>query len=161
MADPQPPITLRGDEADVFAAHHDQLIRVLRRRVCGPDALIGDAVSITWIIFMRSHPRRCPELFGWLVRVAEREAWRLARCGGMSIELEDLNLATREDVAATVVARGRVRDAAAAMTERQRRMIGLQAAGYSHDEIAQITGSTQRTVERQIERGRRRARAAS
>lgn len=161
MAHPQPPITLRGDEADVFAAHHDRLIRVLRRRVCGPDVLIEDAVSITWIIFMRVQPRRCPELFGWLVRVAEREAWRLAGSSAMTIEFEDPTLVARDDVAATVEARARVRDAAAVMTERQRRMVGLHAAGFRYDEIAEITNATPRTVERQIERGRRRARQAA
>lgn len=114
MAHPQPPITLRGDEADAFAALHAHLIRVLRRRVCGPDVLIEDAASITWIIFMRVQPRRGPELFGWLVRVAEREAWRLARSSGMLIEVEDLMLVARDDVAATVEAR-------AASATRQRR----------------------------------------
>lgn len=47
------------------------------------------------------------------------------------------------------------------MTARQRRMIGLHAAGFRYDEIAEITSATPRTVERQIERGRRRARAAA
>lgn len=159
MADPQPPITLRGDEADAFEAHHDRLISVLRRRVCGPDVLIEDAVSITWITFMRVQPRRGPELFSWLLRVAEREAWRLGRIA-VKIEPADAGGVALDDVAATVEARVRVRDAAAAMTERQRRMIGLHAAGFRYDEIAALTDATPRTVERQIERGRRRARAA-
>jgi len=93
MAQQPPPITLRGDEAQLFATHHDRLLRAVRRRVNAPDAVIEDAASITWLILMRRQPERGPALFGWLVTVAEREAWRLAARGVGFVEFDELTCA--------------------------------------------------------------------
>ena len=164
MASPQPPITLHGDEAAIFAAHHDRLLRALRRRVIAPDALIEDAVSITWLKFMRRQPERSAVLFGWLLTVAEREAWRLCARSQRTLAIDDLVCGEIPSVAGpedAVEARCRIELAAGAMTQRQCRIVGLQAAGFRYDEIAELTGDTIRTVERQILRGRRGARAAA
>lgn len=155
---------LRGDEADVFAAHHDKLFHVLRRRVNASEALIEDAISMTWVIFLRAQPERTPTLFGWLVIVAEREAWRLCKRSRSTIaidELECLDMPHAPVVEAVVDARDRLDRGARAMTARQRQIVGLKAAGYRYDEIAQFTGDSVRTVERQLLRGRARARAAA
>lgn len=164
MAHPQPPTRLRGDEADVFAANHSRLVRVIRRRVNAPDAVVEDAISITWLIFMRCQSERSPTLFGWLVTVAEREAWRLAARGRRTIDLDELPCADLPAVPGPedmVEARSRIERAARAMTARQRRILGLHAAGLSYREISEETGDTLRTVERQMHRGRRRARGAA
>lgn len=113
---------------------------------------------------MRRQPERSPTLFGWLVTVAEREAWRLAARGRRTIDLDELPCPYRptipgpEDV---VEARNRFEHAAAAMTARQRRILGLHAAGLSYRQISEATGETLRTAERQMHRGRRRARTAA
>ena len=164
MAHQQPHTTLRGDEADVFNRHHDRLTRVVGRRVNAPDAVIEDAVSITWLIFMRCQPQRSPTLFGWLVTVAEREAWRLCATSRRTLAIDELGCDETPAIAGpddAVEARQRIALAADAMTARQRRIVGLQAAGYRHDEIAELTGDTVRTVQRQLLRGRRLARAAA
>ena len=46
----------------------------------------------------------------------------------------------------------------ARLTGRERRLLGLQAAGYSYREISRATGDTVRTVERQLWRARRKLR---
>lgn len=164
MAQQPPPITLRGDEAQLFATHHDRLLRAVRRRVIAPDAVIEDAVSITWLTLMRRQPDRGPTLFSWLVTVAEREAWRLAARGTAVVEFDDLTCTdtpTDDGVESMVEARHVVRSAAQAMNNRQRRIVGLRVAGYRYDEIAALTGDTVRTVERQLYRGRQRARKAA
>lgn len=46
------------------------------------------------------------------------------------------------------------------MTARERRIVGLHAAGLSYTEISNVTGYSERTVERQLLRGRRKLRAA-
>lgn len=40
------------------------------------------------------------------------------------------------------------------LTARERRLLGLQAFGFSYEEIAGLTGDSLRTVERQVLRGR-------
>ena len=164
MAHSQPPVQLRGDEADFFAANHHRLVRAVRRRVDAPEAVIEDAISITWLIFMPRQPERSPTLFGWLVTVAEREAWWLAARDRRTIDLDELPCADwpgvpgPEDVVKT---RHRIELGAHAMTTRQRRIVGLQAAGFRYDEIAELTGDSIRTVQRQMLRARRRASAAT
>src|SRR5690349_8095129 len=48
------------------------------------------------------------------------------------------------------------RDALDALRGRQRRMLGLQAAGHTYDEIVAATGDSWRTVDRQLVRARKR-----
>jgi RNA polymerase sigma factor (sigma-70 family) len=47
-----------------------------------------------------------------------------------------------------------LRDQLRTLTDRQRQFLALQAAGLTYAEIAERTGTTLRTVERQILRGR-------
>jgi len=42
----------------------------------------------------------------------------------------------------------------ASLSPRQRELIGLQVAGYSRQEIASLTGTSQRAVERHLRRAR-------
>ena len=70
------PAALRGDEATLFAAHHDALRRAVRHDVHGPDALIEDACQTAWMILLRAQPDRAT-VFAWLLAVATHEAWRM------------------------------------------------------------------------------------
>lgn len=164
MAHPLPSDSLQGDEGELFAAHHDHLIGVIGKRVDAPPAVIEDAVSVTWIIFLRVQPERCGSLFGWLVTVAEREAWRLARRLSRTLPTERLTAdipSGTSEIEEVVEARDGLRRGMAAMTERQRVIVALHAAGYRYSEIAELTGDSIRTVERQLHRGRARGRAAA
>ena len=50
--------------------------------------------------------------------------------------------------------------AAAGMTAREWRIVGLHAIGLSYTEVSRVTGDSARTVERQLLRGRHKLRAA-
>lgn len=71
------PQMLRGDEAQVFAAHRAKLERTVRSAVHAPDAVIEDACSHAWLQFLRCQPDR-ETVGGWLHTVAVRQAWDLA-----------------------------------------------------------------------------------
>jgi RNA polymerase sigma factor (sigma-70 family) len=57
----------------------------------------------------------------------------------------------------TIRAREALRELAR-LDERPRRIFALHVAGYSYEEIAQLTGDTVRTVDRQMGRARQRVR---
>ena len=49
----EPPIRFRGDEADLYLAHNDQLIRDVRAAVRAHPADIEDACAFAWVQFFR------------------------------------------------------------------------------------------------------------
>jgi RNA polymerase sigma factor (sigma-70 family) len=127
---------------------------------------------------MRARSRSCSccattpdreHLYGWLLRTATREAIKPDQRARRTIPLrtgdEDNRVAEPADERARpelgvelLAARDVV--AAAAMSARERRIVGLHAAGLSYTEISNVTGDSERTVERQLLRGRRKLRAA-
>jgi hypothetical protein len=76
--DSRPPA--RGDEAELFRAFNDHLVRELARavRVLSPQ-VIEDACAYAWAQFLEHQPDRDLNWRGWLFRVAQRECWRLDR----------------------------------------------------------------------------------
>jgi len=79
-ADPggdEPPIRLRGDELDLFAQFNGELFRTIRRQVDTSHETVEDACAFAWVEFLRIQPDRERNWRGWLVRTAQREAWRL------------------------------------------------------------------------------------
>jgi DNA-directed RNA polymerase specialized sigma24 family protein len=73
----EPPLRLRGDEADLFLAFNDDLVRRVRSCVRPHPADIEDACPFAWVQFPRRQPDRDREWRAWLFRTAQREAWRL------------------------------------------------------------------------------------
>ena len=69
---------LRGDEAELFREHSDDLLRIVRSLVAAPEAMVEDACAMAWEQLLRYQPERGPTLIGWLRVVAVREAWRLS-----------------------------------------------------------------------------------
>ena len=49
---------------------------------------------------------------------------------------------------------------AAGLRPREARVLGLRVAGYSRDEIAELTGESHRTIDRQLGRAQRKLRDA-
>ena len=148
-----PPLPLQGDEDSLFAQHHATLRRRVGRLVNTSDANVDEACSFAWMQLVRCQPRRETTL-AWLTTVAVREAVRLDRrdrrdcrlvSGG---ELPDRckSLTHTEAFAALEVV--------ASLPPRQRDLIGLQVAGYSRQEIALLTGTSHRAVERHLRRAR-------
>ena len=69
---------LRGDEADLFLAFNDELVRADGGAVRAHPADVEDACAIAWVQFMPHQPSRQSRWQGWLFRTAQREAWRLS-----------------------------------------------------------------------------------
>jgi DNA-directed RNA polymerase specialized sigma24 family protein len=70
----------RGDEADLFREFNDELRRHINGAVFDTTPQnIEDACAFAWAEFLRHQPSREANWKGWLVRVAQREAWRIER----------------------------------------------------------------------------------
>src|SRR5215203_1503942 len=92
MAEPREAPPARGDEAELFRAYNNDLMRALARSIhtTSPQT-IEDASSFAWAKFMECQPDRDRNWQGWLFRVGQRRAW----------ELEELRLTTDTFVAGT------------------------------------------------------------
>ena len=80
---------LHGDESELYAEHHDRLIRTVQKRVSTSPANIEDACSYAWFQLMRTDPGRGFPVLAWLTTVAVREAIRLDRRDRRPTELTD------------------------------------------------------------------------
>jgi len=137
----------RGDEGDLYRRHHRQLERAVARAVNGPPALIEDACQTAWTILLRSQPDR-QSIFAWLRVVAIHEAYRLSVISRRDTHLDGLSAETcdwQEFVADphSLDSLLEAREALALLAdlpERQRVDLALLVAGYSYEEIAEITG---------------------
>jgi RNA polymerase sigma factor (sigma-70 family) len=172
---PQPSrFALLGDEAELFAQHGDRLLRQVRAAVNTSDAIVEDACAEAWAILLRRQPDRTPTLFGWMRIVAIREAIRMDRRARPVVSMDVLAatpvhadgdtpgvsrqaLPPTHSDDAVIVAREALRELAQ-LPARQRRLFALHVAGYSYEEIAQLTGDSLRTVDRQLRRARQRVR---
>jgi RNA polymerase sigma factor (sigma-70 family) len=104
----------------------------------------------------------------WLVITAAPESWRRTSgrrelaMGGWLPEGDEHELpepvGAAPDPSVIAGERDRVRSLLAALTDRERQFLALQALGLSYDEISRELGVTARAVERQILRGRRKLR---
>ena len=146
------------DVAALYPCLSRRLERCVRHDVDAPDAVIEDACQVAWIRLIRHAERVQPAgAFAWLAQTARNEARRQLRRRRHEVSLE------------AVVGRGVSRDDQLAEREqllivrqlplRQQRIAWLRAAGLSYAEIAQCTGDSRRTVERQLVHARARLRA--
>ncbi len=146
-----------------------QLERIVRSQVRACDAVIDDACQTAWIQLLSHDGRvRTSSVLSWLSTTAIHEAFRLLRRSGRDLSLE---LASEETPALIEVAvvpgpdeamelRERL-DSLRRLPERQQRMLWLHGIGLSYADIADSTGCTPRTVERQLLRAKRTMRAAA
>lgn len=164
---------LRGDEADLFAEHHDGLLRSVKRAVNAPEAMIEDACQFAWTQLIRTQPERGPRLFGWLRTVAIHEAYRLSWSQRRDTALEDL--AARQENGGSIrdewealiegsvdldsqLEAKRGLSILASLPERESRYLTLFVAGYRYQEIARLTGATYTNVNKHLTRARARVR---
>lgn len=145
--------------AELFLQYHASLVRMLHRRT-------GDrerAEELAQEVFARAvaAPPRNPR--PWLFAVAlnlVREEGRRAVRQGRRLELyrdeqpasapaPDEDLLREEKI-------GRIREALATLSDRDREALLLQAEGFSYDEIAEATGLARGAVGTTLSRARRR-----
>ncbi len=156
-----------SDDAQLFAAFNAELHRTVRKCVNTSTANIEDACADAWLALLRYRPEQRRTLRGWLVVVAIREAVkrdRFDRRLRTLVEFGERENASVEVVADVVPslqvsdeARHEANDAlarVAQLDERDRQVFVLHVAGYSYDEIAELTGATRTAVDRYLRRAR-------
>jgi RNA polymerase sigma factor (sigma-70 family) len=153
----------RADQADLFAEHARRLHAVVSRRVGTSAANVDDACGLAWLQLVRRRPPAAAA-FAWLCTTAVREAIKLDRRMSRTVGLDHAFDLAADPVLGPdgrlelIVAGEQIR--AARLTPRGARVIGLRAAGYSRAEIAELTGESHRTIDRQLARARRKLRDA-
>lgn len=155
-----------GDEAQLYERLAPRVERIVRGEVHAPKEVIEDACHDAWAKLI-NHSERVNRTtaLGWLVQTAVRQAWKLEgrnrREASLQAVTEDLgDLPVPADVPGPAE-RAELRERLGELellSERQRRLVWLRAAGLSHVEMAAFTGDTLRTVQRQIARATERMR---
>jgi DNA-directed RNA polymerase specialized sigma24 family protein len=151
MASSDSPPGPRGDEAELFRAYNDELMRVVARSVHGlSQQTIEDAWAFAWTQFFSHQPDRDRNWQGWLVRTAEREAWALSRREQRQIGFKEFDRATanvpahvgtpdtfqiQQDVEDAMALIGRLRP-------RLQRIALMRGLGFRYSDISAITGDS-------------------
>jgi len=144
---------------ELYAAHAVRIRRLVGLRLAAPEALIEDACQVAWMRLVRNRARvRRRSAARWLVEVAAREALRQLGAGERDLPLEQVDDPPQsapdllEQLTESRVRLGTLHR----LPERQQRLVWLQGLGFSYAEMANVTGDSRRTVERQLARARRR-----
>lgn len=145
----------------LYAEEARSLERAVARSVVASHSVVEEACSYAWCQLVRRLDDIDiePGVFWWLYRVAVRQVWRLTAQAGRCIPVGDpatvvaaAGLATQS--AADAFEISSALDVLETLSERQRRILLMQAMGFSYAEIGRLTGDTVRTVERQLRRAR-------
>src|SRR3954453_13915126 len=133
-ADPvREPARPRGDEERLYIAHANRLRRIVTANVNTSAANIEDACSFAWLQLVAKDPRR-ETVFGWLAKVAIREAIRLDRRDRGRISMDDgaehsLQARSADADAQERILIAEVIDQLAGIHPRKRAMLVMHAAG--------------------------------
>jgi RNA polymerase sigma factor (sigma-70 family) len=153
--------------ADLYRHEAARVQRIVSRRVRAPEAVIEDACQTAWLRLCAHEDvaldARCA--VKWLVITAMRESWRRTTgsreipVGGWLPEGGEHELPEPAvdvpDPCEVAIDRDQWRERLAALTDRERELLALQASGLTYAEIAARLHITVRTVERHLVRGRR------
>jgi RNA polymerase sigma factor (sigma-70 family) len=149
--------------AELYNAHARRLTQIVRRRVRAPEPVVEDACQFAWDRLILHRDRvRAETALGWLATTALRQAYKLVARDGRELSFDELAEGPGEPALAAhmpapdelVAQRARLA-AIATLSKRQQRLVWLQGLGLSYAEMAQRTGATPRTVERQLLRAKR------
>ena len=137
--------------------------RMVRTSVRAPEPLIEDACQLAWtrLFLCRDRVRR-ETVTAWLVKTAVHEAFKLMHRDRRNLSLDALSDDLRRVPAASAPElldelmdqRARL-DSIRILPERQQRLVWLHGLGLTYTEMAGQTGTTRRTVERQLLRAKR------
>ena len=151
-----------GEVEELYRLLAPRLREIVRSKVRAPEPLVEDACQIAWSRLIRraDDVRRETALY-WLATTAVREAYKLSRRDRREVSLDaaleetgELPVASIEPGPAEVA---EMRDRLATLgglPERQQRLMWMHAAGLTYVEMAERTGDTRRTVERQLLRAK-------
>jgi RNA polymerase sigma factor (sigma-70 family) len=153
----------RPEDEELFVQHARRLHAVVSATVRTSGANVDDACGFAWLQLVRHRPP-APVAFAWLCTTAVREAIRLQHRTARLIDLDALAEVALEPTqgperSLEVIAAG-AQIRTARLKAREARVLGLRVAGYRRDEIAELTGDSHRTIDRQLGRARRKLRDA-
>jgi RNA polymerase sigma factor (sigma-70 family) len=148
---------------ELYERRAEQVRRLVRYEVRAPEQVIEDACQVAWIRLVDHRERvNRDAAVAWLVTTARHEALKLIRRANRDLPLEALAEENRDlsDSAIgtspeEIVQRRARLQLLRSLPERQRRLLWLQGLGLSYAELADHTGVTPRTVERQLIQARR------
>lgn len=150
-----------AEVAELYGRSAETVRRLVGHGVRAPEAVVEDACQVAWGRLIAHRRQVCREgAIAWLVRTAIREAFRTLRRDLRLVALDELVDEDGERLGLTPV--DEILDhrlrlwQLASLPARQRRLLWLQAFGFSYAEMAAETGASLRAVERQLCRGRRR-----
>jgi RNA polymerase sigma factor (sigma-70 family) len=149
--------------AELFATEALRVRRMVGAGVRASEPLVEDACQLAWVRLFQCRARvRRDTATAWLVRTAIREAVKLIRRDGRELSLDALTDEAGDRPAPSTPAlldelvEQRARLASIRiLPERQQRLVWLQGLGLTYAEMAGQTGTTRRTVERQLLRAKR------
>jgi RNA polymerase sigma factor (sigma-70 family) len=149
--------------AELFAAEASRVRRLVGAGVRASEPLVEDACQLAWVRLFQCRARvRRDTATAWLVRTAMREAVKLMRRDRRELSLDALTdeagdrPAPRTPALLDELVEQRARlEAIRILPERQQRLVWLQGLGLTYTEMAGQTGTTRRTVERQLLRAKR------
>jgi RNA polymerase sigma factor (sigma-70 family) len=148
---------------ELYRAHAPRVQSFVRHEVQTSDAVIEDACQHAWSRLLGRRDHVCDEgAFTWLAQTALHEALKLVRREASSLPLEHATGAGLEPATPSVHDLVELRerfDALSTLPRRQQRLLWLHAAGFNYTEMSRREGLSRRTVERQLLRGKRAARA--
>lgn len=151
-----------GDVDELYRLLSPRLRQIVRSDVRAPETVIEDACQIAWSHLIRHSERVHRETaLSWLVTTAVREAFKLSRRERRELSL-DAELDRTGELPIPSAAPGpaellELHDRLAEvelLPVRQQRLMWMHAAGLTYVEIAERTGDTRRTVERQLLRAK-------
>jgi RNA polymerase sigma factor (sigma-70 family) len=151
-----------GDVDELYRRLAPRLRQIVRSNVRAPEPVVEDACQIAWSRLIRDSERvRREAALSWLATTAVREAYKLSRRDRRELSLDaelertgELPFPSSAPGPAEVVELrerlGEVRQ----LPERQQRLVWMHAAGLTYVEMADRTGDSRRTVERQLLRAK-------
>jgi DNA-binding NarL/FixJ family response regulator len=148
-----------GEETQLFERHAAALRVTVVRAVRTSSANVEDACAFAWLQLLRCQSAR-EHAFSWLCTTAIREAVKLDRRGKRTASLEGDELPSlvdhRHDLDRRIdVLFAREAITAARLRPRESRLVGLRVCGYDRSSMAELTGESKRTVDRQLGRAQR------
>jgi DNA-directed RNA polymerase specialized sigma24 family protein len=154
------PVAHPGDETELFERHAGALRVTVARAVRTSSANVEDACSFAWLQLLRRRPAR-EHAFAWLRTTAIRQAVKLDQRERRMLSLERAELPPpadpRQDFDRRVedVLLARAALSGARLRPREARLVGLRVCGYDRRSMAELTGDSERTVDRHLVRAQR------
>jgi RNA polymerase sigma factor (sigma-70 family) len=151
-----------GDLDELYRRLAPRLRQIVRANVRAPDPVVEDACQIAWSRLIRHSERvRREAALSWLATTAVREAYKLSRRDRRELSLDaelertgELPFPSSAPGPAEVVELRERLCEVRQLPERQQRLVWMHAAGLTYVEMADRTGDSRRTVERQILRAK-------